>query len=256
MIYNAIKNKIESYFDRKIKEYDYLANERSYDLETKLYHLLVFDKEVINFIKKYGAKSLTDSLEDFYYNFDNLIHYLNNYYLDSNDYWHFFGKKSHDLDTVKNKFDVNRLKLKDTDLVFNDVKVGFKYYIKPSLNDIVSKPEKVIQFYKELIDDVYDTEVYQFKIPRKFQEFVLRRDGFVFYLNKDMVDDFIAKVAKKMKKFNLDLRTELGFDIVTKDGTLSYSQLKVKKMLSQKNGSNDWVFDAYSIYEKLKNAYG
>jgi len=27
-------------------------------------------------------------------------------------------------------------------------------------------------------------------------------------------------------------------------------------MLSQKNGSNDWVFDAYSIYEKLKNAYG
>ncbi len=228
---------MKSYFVNKIDKFNELVREldnysvyKDNNLENKIYQFLVFDRKTIELLEK-DLSSKIKELSEGYDDLNEFINYLGKYYLHSDDYWYYFGNKGSD----KYKFRINELKFKYGSIVFKDPTLSFKYYLKVDLEQFLNDPKKVINFYKEIIEESYpENEVYQFKLPKKFQEFILRRDGFVLYLNKDKINKFLEKIEKKIKEHGLEnkVRGMLGFDIRLPCGKgLSYSQLISKKAI-------------------------
>ncbi len=254
---NTLEDIIEKKIKSKFTEHNLLEEKLKKDPSsltfTEVYPFLISDHEAIDLLDEdeVTLDYKIGKLGEIYSDFHGLIDEFKRKYHDhntKNDNWHFFGDVADK--EGKYKFKINRLKLKGINKTFEEPTIGFKYYLKVDLDTFLKKPEDVMNFYKELIEEAYTVkEAYRFKLARDFVDFITRRDGFILYLDKTKVDEFERRVEHKLKKYQLgkdEVRGELGFDITLPTGVMySYTQLKAMKLIGASKKARMTPYEMY-----------
>ncbi len=232
-----------------------------YDAYT-VYELIVYDREDINSVLNY-ANSFNTRLsepvkhylleqEKFYRDIKNLKKHVKDEYYSEEDR----GSNFRFLPIRNKRY------LCFTRIDGNNLKVQPKLYAKAKADWLVGgdyerKMKVFFDFLREVTEkSIKNDMIYEFKMPRDLANYVIRRDGGIFYLDcdREKLDKFVHIVHESAKKHNLlpHLKIKMGVDIP--DKKKSWSEFIASKIFEDARREDITTVD-FSYVKKKEKEY-